>query len=116
MNEPGTDLENPAGTAASNETLADLRRLVNLLFASLLICSAALASFLGVQARRASTDLRDLRAKVAGASRELQQQEANDMSAFAKLEEFGRTHPDFEKTVLSKYKVATNKPPVAPKK
>ena len=110
MNEPGTDLQNAAGTAASNETVADLRGLVNLLFASLLVSSATLTTLLGVQAHRASAESAVLKAQAGQLSKAMQQEEANDKAVFAKLEEFGRTHPDFQKIVLSKYESTTTSP------
>ena len=115
MNEPGTDLPNPR-PLDNGDTIESLRRQLNLLFAGLIISSFTLTAFLGLQARRASSDLMAF-AKSTEETTWASQQEAQSLQGFVlKLEEFARTHPDFQKQILSHYRFNTNAPPAPAKK
>jgi len=113
-----SDLENnpPPFKDENVENVDNLRNQMNLLFGCLLIASVTLTAYLGLQARRASLDLVSLQGP-ASESMRLDMQDNEGMQAvFGKLTEFGRTHPDFQKVVLSKYRFTTNGVPAAPAK
>jgi hypothetical protein len=113
MNETGNEFQSrPADNA---DQIEDLRRQVNLLFGALIIASFTLTAFLGLQARRASIDALNMKAIADRTIKEAQQDDENVGAAFGKLKEFARTHPDFDKNVLSKFHLNTNSP-AAPKK
>lgn len=116
MNEPGTDLSNASLPLDNGDAVENLRRQVNLLFGGLMITSFTLTAYLGLQARRASSDLMAL-AKPAEETARISQQEAQSMQGIVvKLEEFARTHPDFQKQVLSHYRFNTNSAAMPAKK
>ena len=114
MNEPEN---NPASyTADKNEQTETLRYQMNLIFSGLLVISFTLTAYLGLQARRASLDLITLQGPAAETMKLAQQDDLAVETAFGKLQEFARSHPDFEKVVLSKYHLNTNSAPAAPAK
>jgi len=108
MNEPGNDL--PSQPVENSETVDALRRQINLLFGGLIIVSFTLTAFLGLQARRAAIDLAAIQRPASEALKIAEQDDAAVKNTFAKLVEFGRTHPDFQKEVLSKFRLNTNSP------
>lgn len=110
MNEPLNTPPNDSGE--SNEKIESLRSQMNLLFGALLVASFTLTAFLGLQARRASLDLLNLKGPAEETVRLAQQDNAAVANTFAKLIEFGHTHPDFQKVVLAKY-LSTNAAPAA---
>jgi hypothetical protein len=110
MNEPENNLNPSVG---GNDELESLRRQVTLLFGALVISSVTLTAYLGLQARRASVELVAVQPRSEEAIKMLQQDNAGVQAAYGKLLEFGRTHPDFQKQVLSKYKVTSNAPPAS---
>jgi len=105
MNETET---NPAADMSANEKIESLRSQMNLLFGALLVASFTLTAFLGLQARRASLDLLALKGPAEESMHLVQQDNAGVEAALGKLVEFGRTHPDFQRAVLSKYQTNTN--------
>jgi hypothetical protein len=115
MNEPGNDLPNVSRPVDAENSIEGLRRQVNLMFAALLICSFILTAFLALQAKRASADLAEIRAHAVEQYNENRQDVAAIQANYARLAEFGRTHPDFQKQILSRY-VFDNNPPVQPAK
>ena len=117
MNEPGTDLQNSSRPVDAEESVETLRRQVNLLFGGFLISSITLTAFLGLQARRASAELMEARA-VATQQYTINKQDVASIEViYSKLAEFGRTHPDFQKRILSRYQFDASIPPTAvPKK
>jgi hypothetical protein len=114
MNEPENNLQNTSRSVDSDEKYESLSRQVNLLFGALIVTSFTLTAYLGLQMRRASVELIAIQPRADEATKLIQQDDANAQSAFSKLEEFGRTHPDFQAKILSKYKVNTNAPMAAP--
>lgn len=116
MNESETDLQSASRPAGNNGNCEDLRRQITLLFAGLTITSFTLTAYLGLQARRASVELIAIKPRAEDAVKLLQQDDAAAQAVFAKLTEFGRTHPDFQTKILSKYKVTAPPPAAAPKK
>jgi hypothetical protein len=115
MNEPEINLPN-ASRSMDDETFESLRRQISILFGALVVTSFTLTAFLGVQARRASVELLAIQPHAAEAEKLISQDDATVQSVYAKLAEFGRTHPDFQAKVLSKYKINNNAPGIAPKK
>lgn len=109
MNEPANTP--PDFTGDNSEKIESLRYQMNLLFGCLLIASFTLTAFLGVQARRASMDLISLKGPAAQSMQLVEQDNAAVKATFDKLTEFGRTHPDFQKVILSKYRLNSNTPP-----
>jgi hypothetical protein len=114
MNEPVNTPPDYSGDA--NEKIESLRNQVNLLFGALLVASFTLTAFLGLQARRASLDLLSLKGPAAESMRLVQQDNDAVENTYAKLTEFARAHPDFQKVVLSRFNLSTNGAPAAPKK
>jgi hypothetical protein len=115
MDTPENDLSNAARPMDNVDAIESLRRQVNLLLGGLIITSFTVTAFLGLQARRASADLMAL-AQPAQETARVSQQEGQSMQAFVlQLEEFARSHPDFQKQVLAHYRFNTN-PPAAPAK
>jgi hypothetical protein len=111
MNPPENNLPNAPRPMDDADTIEGLRRQLNLLFGAVLISSFTLTAYLGVQMRRASMDLAVIQPRAAEAVRLSKQDDAAVQSVYAKLVEFGRTHPDFQKQVLSRFKVTTNGAP-----
>ena len=110
MNEP---LNTPPDYSSdANEKIESLRSQTNLLFGALLVASFTLTAFLGLQARRASLDLLNLKGPAEQTMQLAQQDNIAVSNTFEKLIEFGRTHPDFQKVVLAKY-LSTNAPPAS---
>jgi hypothetical protein len=115
MNEPENNLPSTSRSVETNETCENLRRQINLLFGALVITSFTLTAYLGLQARRASVDYIGIKIQSDVALKAFQQDNAAVESVFSKLTEFGRTHPDFQKQILERYKIS--QPPFAqPKK
>lgn len=108
MSETESDLQNPSQANDSTEKFEELRRIVNLLFAGLIISSFTLTAYLGLEARRAAVLAAATKAEAEQVDRELKQADANVEPAVSKLVEFGHTHPDFQAKVLSKYQISTN--------
>lgn len=121
MNEPEANPQNIAGSVDADEAHENLRRQINLLFAALIVSSFTLTAYLGLQAHRASIDYSVTKPQVDAAIQMFQQGNASLQVDLTKLVEFGRTHPDFQKQVLAKYKIngatlpATPAAPAAPK-
>ncbi len=115
MNEPE---KIPSDTAwvsdNANEKIESLRSQMNLMFGVLLIVSFTVTAFLAVQARRASLDLLSLQGPAAESIRLVQQDNETVEATYAKLTDFARTHPDFQKVVFAKYRLSTNTAPTAP--
>ena len=114
MNEP--QINPPSSMGDKNEQVESLRYQMNLLFGGLLVLSFTLTAYLGLQARRASLDLIALQGPAAESMKLAQQDDLAVETAFGKLKEFARTHPDFDKVVLSKYHLNTNSAPATPAK
>lgn len=111
MNPPenNPDIEN-LSRSDSGEAYENLRRQITLIFGAVIVSSFTLTAYLGLQARRASMELMVIKPRETEAVKLITQDDAAVQSVYAKLVEFGRTHPDFQKQVLSKYKVNTNMP------
>lgn len=92
-----------------------LRRQTNLIFAAVVISSFTLTAYLGLQARRSAADLALLQNRDAEVNKAAEQDYANNQAIFAKLTEFARTHPDFQK-IFAKYRLGTNAPSAPPPK
>jgi hypothetical protein len=116
MNEPENNLSNPSRSIDFNDTCESLRRQINMLFGALVVTSFTLTAYLAVQARRASVELLALKPRAEEADKLIQQDDVSVRSIYSKLADFGRTHPDFQAKILSKYKINTNAPETAPKK
>lgn len=113
MNEPGNDL--PVSRPVENQdTIEGLRRELNLVFGTFLIASFTLTLYLGLEGRRAALEL----AAEQQIMRAIEQDDVALANTFGKLTEFGLTHPDFQKQVLSKFRLntSTNSAPAAPTK
>jgi len=115
MNEP-QDFQPPSRSVEYEEKTETLGRQINLLFGGLIITSFTLTAFLGLQARRSSMELAVIKQRAAETIRTEKQDETSAETIFSKLMDFARTHPDFQKQVLSKYRINTNTPPAAVKK
>jgi hypothetical protein len=114
MNETGNE---PQSRPADNaDQIEDLRRQVNLLFGALIVASFTLTAFLGLQARRTSMDAVVVQNAADQTVKTMQQDDAAIEAGFARLKEFARTHPDFDKQVLSKFHHNTNSPAAVPPK
>lgn len=101
--ENNPDISSSADLDAQN---LELRRLVNLLFAGLIVSSFTLTAFLGLQGNRTSKEAAATKAQAQEITQAVQQQEAAIRETYQKLADFGRRHPDFQNQVLSKYKIA----------
>ena len=104
---------NPPTGSETNKNIESLRSQMNLLFGALLIASFTLTAFLAVQARRASLDLLSLKGPAAESIRLVQQDNETVETTYAKLSEFARSHPDFQKVVFSRFRLSTNGAPAA---
>lgn len=94
------DLENPSAQMEdSNQEIESLRSQMNLLFGCMLVASLTLTAFLGLQARRAHLEAITLKGPATQTLQALQQTENGMKSTLMKLDEFGRTHPDFQKII-----------------
>ncbi len=109
MNEPAN--LPPDYSCDTNEKIESLRSQMNLMFGALLVASFTLTAFLALQARRASLDLLSLKGPAAESMRLVQQDNQAVENTYAKLAEFARTHPDFQKVVLSRFSLSTNAAP-----
>jgi hypothetical protein len=116
MNEPENNLPIAPRSEDGDEKCESLRRQINLLFGALIVTSFTLTAYLGLEARRSSMDYLIVKPRTEDAIKMVQQDDATMQSVFGKLEEFGRTHPDFQAKILSKYKINTNTPAGASKK
>lgn len=116
MNEPEKDLQPIPRSVDNEEKTETLRRQINLLFGGLIITSFTVTAYLGLQARRSSMDLLAVKPRAVESLRVAQQEELSAQSIFAKLTDFARTHPDFQKQVFAKYRINSNAPPAAVKK
>jgi len=114
MNEPANNP--PAYTGDTNEKIESLRSQMNLMFGALLVASFTLTAYLALQARRASLDLLSLKGPAAESIRLVQQDNQTVEATYGRLAEFARTHPDFQKVVLSRFNLSTNTAPAAPAK
>jgi len=112
MNEPANIPPDYSGDA--NEKIESLRSQMNLLFGAVLVASFTLTAFLGLQARRSSLDLLALTGPAAESMRLVQQDNQTVEATYGKLAEFAHTHPDFQKVVLSKFRLSTNAAPAMP--
>ena len=92
------------------EQCAALRSQTTALLLALVVLSGTFSAFLFVQARRARGDLVAFRPQANQIAEASKREEPAIRDFFAKLNEFGRTHPDFL-PVLNKYKIQT---PAAP--
>jgi hypothetical protein len=110
MNEPQNNLQDASQPVDDQNTGEDLRRHLNLLFGAVLISSFTLTAFLGLQGKRAAGDLLAVQMHAAEKFRENQQDIAGIHQIYAKLTDFGRTHPDFQTRILSRYQFDTNSP------
>ena len=110
MSDAEHDLQNDSRMAELTEKCEDLRRVVNLLLGTLVISSFTLTAFLALEASRAAGIAKFRNSQVDTADRELKQDGANVEMYLSKLLDFGRTHPDFQAKVLSKYQISTNGP------
>lgn len=88
----------------------DLSRLVNILFAGLILTSFTLTAYLGLQMKRATEEVAQAKAMSDELARAIHQQDADVQSAYTKLEEFARKHPDFQNQVMYKYKINVSTP------
>ena len=84
--------------------------MVNLLFAGLVITSFTLTAYLGLEARRAAVQLTYLKPQVEQTLSAVKQTGDHDQAILSKLVEFGRSHPDFQSRILSKYKIEPSAP------
>ena len=116
MNEPENNLQNSSRLTDMSENYEALRRQFNLVFIGLVVTSFTLTVFLGLQAKRSAAELSVIKPRAEETAKVVQQNDANVQALFAKLTEFGRTHPDFQLKILSKYRIDTNAPGTAPKK
>jgi hypothetical protein len=114
MNQPESNLT--SRPMDSSEICEDLRRQITILFGALVVTSFTVTAFLGLEARRASAELLAIKPNADQAEKVLAQDNATVQSVYARLEEFGRTHPDFQSKVLVKYKINSNGAKAAPKK
>lgn len=90
------------------EKCGELRRVVNVLFAGLVVTSFTLTAYLGLEARRAAQDADGARRVTDYWQQVVRQDDTAIQDFYSKIQEFGRTHPDFQKVVLSKYKITSN--------
>jgi hypothetical protein len=103
MNEPGTDPRNELREAGSDAANAELRRIVNLLFAGLALTSFTLTAYLGLEARRASAELAVVKASEEKTVKAVHDDDASAEGIFNRLADFAKTHPDFQKQIFYKY-------------
>ena len=102
---PPAHIENPNGEIES------LRSQMNLLFGCILVASLTLTAFLGLQARRSSLEALALKGPAAELTQQMRQQDVGMSNTLAKLAEFARTHPDFQKVI--RFNTNTNTAPTA---
>jgi hypothetical protein len=114
MNQPESSLT--SRPVDIGETCEDLRRQITVLFGALVVTSFTLTAFLGLEARRSSAELLAIKPRAEEAEKLISQDNATVQSVYAKLEEFGRTHPDFQSKVLVKYKINNHTTKAEPKK
>ena len=116
MDQPENNLPEVSRPMDSQDTPEDLRRHVNLLFGALLISSLTLNLYLGLQGKRAAAELVAVQTRAAAQLNQNQQDIAGIHAIYVKLVEFGRTHPDFQTRILSRYQFDTNSVPPPVKK
>ena len=116
MNVPENNPQGLPHSMDENEVVERLRRQVNLIFGALIVSSLTLALFLGVQAREITIQDNVVKNNVNEFGRAVQQDTLNVGATFTKLAEFARTHPDFQKQVLTNYVVNIQKSSPAPEK
>lgn len=114
MNETENDLQSGARITELEERCGELRRIVNILFAGLVVTSFTLTAYLALEGHRASQDADVAKQRAEYYQRVVQQDDAAIQAFYTKMQEFGRTHPDFQKQILSKYKVTNNAQPAKP--
>jgi hypothetical protein len=103
MNEPENTLQDLSETADLKQQVAELTRQTGRLFVGLVIVSLMLASFVGLQARRADKDLDQIRPQ-ATQLLEANKKEAPAIQGFvSQLGVYGQGHPDYAEKVLAKY-------------
>jgi len=108
MSETENNMPNASRETELTEKCRELSRMVNLLFAGLVITSFTLTAFLGLEAKR-SAKLHSFRKQQAeDTMTALKQTDAHDQAILSRLVEFGRTHPDFQNKVLVKYNITAN--------
>lgn len=112
MNEPENDFQS-ASREAMEENCGELRRMVNLLFGALVVSSFTLTAYLGLEGVRAAQEAAQGKQRLDEIGRAVQQDQAVIQVFYSKLEEFARTHPDFQNRVLSKYTMNTGNPPAS---
>jgi hypothetical protein len=105
MNEPESNLQNAPRSMDAEEAHESLRRQINLLFGALLISSFTLTAFLALQAGRVSTEYATAKMQAEGALRTFQEDNVALQATLTRLQEFARTHPDFQKQILVRYKI-----------
>lgn len=108
MSDTEGSMQNASREAELTENSQELRRLVNLLFAGLVITSFTLTAYLGLEARRASVQLSFIKPQAEQTLSVLKQTGTHDQAILSRLVEFARTHPDFQNKVLSKYNFANS--------
>jgi hypothetical protein len=117
MDQPENNLQDASRPVDSHQdTSEDLRRQMNLLFGALLISSLTLNLFLGLQGKRAAGEYLAVRTRAIDQFKQNQQEIATIHNIYGKLVDFGRTHPDFQQRILSRYLFDTNTPPAEPPK
>ena len=116
MNEPENNLPDAPLPMDSQNAPEDLRRHVNLLFGALLISSFTLNLYLGLQGKRAANELLAVQTRAMEQYNQNQQEIATIQAIYVKLADFGRTHPDFQTRILSRYQFDSNSAPQPPTK
>ena len=110
MSEPENNPQTISPAADPEGTNAELQRLINILFAGLILTSFTVTAFLGLQSKRAAEEAAQAKTQSEELIRAVQQEEANIQFTYGKLLDFGHKHPDFQTLILSKYRLATNAP------
>jgi hypothetical protein len=110
MNEPENNPQSGTPDAGLEDKCRELGRIVNVLFAALVITSFTLTAYLAVQASRTSGEATQAKAQADKYMEAVDQDNAKIRGAFDKLLEFAHKHPDFYNQVLAKYKNNTTAP------
>lgn len=110
MSIPENDPQAGSPSVEPEANSQDLNRLVNILFAAMILSSFTLTAYLGLQMKRASEEETAAKSQSVELAQAVRQQDASIQATYEKLSEFAHKHPEFQKDVLNKYKLSVTPP------
>lgn len=97
-------------TTELKKQVAELRRQTTMLYFGLALLSITLAGFVGLQERRASKDLENVRPQATQVIEANKKESAAIQAFVSQLEAYGKTHPEYAQRILARYGVGGNAP------